>query len=190
MDRTTSNANLSPGLLALNQVMSYYKYEMTDFEGLAWAQLVSEFGDEALRQFLFKHMECSEFAPRISEAIKVIDPARNNTSLAFEELIRAVKLVGPYVSPTFNDPVLPGTVVLLGGWVVVNQELPGEVGSFEFTAYRKRFDALYAQARAELVFHQAAAPKLRALHDLSKPVALLGHAVSSDAAHTQERPRP
>lgn len=186
MTRTSAPPAPSKAMKALNEVMGYYAREMTELEAVGWIKLIGDFGDDAITRFLLTHMESSPFAPKLNEAIKMLDPGRRDSTSAYEELYRAVKSCGPYIAPEFKDPALAGAVILLGGWAQVNEQMPDSPGSFEDTAYRKRFDAMYSQACSDMVFNRQVASKLRGLHDLSKPAGLLGFQAQGGAPAATE----
>lgn len=171
---------------ALVDVMAYYRRELTILEGIGWAKIINDFGDQAVVDFLLAHMELNDFAPKLSEALKVFAPGRKNPTAAYEELQRAVREYGPYRSPIFADPALPRAVILMGGWLTVNEQLPPADGSFESGAYLKRFEAMYAQANSDVLFQREVNSKVCGIHDMSKPAGLLGH--SSPALHTSHQP--
>ena len=152
---------------ALTQVMAYYKHSMTELEVKGWWRLIDEFGDEAIVSFLQVHMERDSFRPGLDQVLKMLAPSRRSSTAAYEELGRQVRECGPYRAPTFQDPALPGAVVLLGGWVVVNEQMPLPDGSFESGAYIKRFDSMYLQAVSDALLHRSVNSRLRGLHDLS-----------------------
>ena len=160
---------------ALSQTMAYYKHSMTGMEANGWVRIIQEFGDVAVMSFLQSHMEASEFAPKFAAALKLFAPGRKNSVAAYEELSRAVRECGPYAAPKFEDPALPRAVKLMGGWLSVNEQLPAEAGSFEGSAFIKRFDAMYAQACSDVLLQREVDNKLRGLHDLTKPAGFLEH---------------
>lgn len=167
---------------ALSQTMAYYKHSMTGMEANGWVRIIGEFGDRAVMTFLEEHMQSSTFAPKFSEALKLFAPSRKNSVAAYEELSRAVRECGPYAAPRFEDPALPRAVKLMGGWLAVNEQLPAENGSFEGSAFIKRFDAMYAQACSDVLLQREVDSKLRGLHDLTKPAGLLEHSAAATQA--------
>jgi hypothetical protein len=162
-----------PAKTVLAEVMGYYGRQMTQIESVGWTRIITDFGDEPVVAFLMKHMERSEFAPKLSEVLQTLRPGQDDAIAAFEEVARQVKACGPYRSPTFGDPAVPGAIVLLGGWVAVNLQLPDPSNRFEWDGFFKRFEAMYRQACANLMLIQAAQPKLAGLHDLTSRPALL-----------------
>lgn len=173
MSAPESMQSLSPGAEALTEVMSYYKHEMTGLEVAAWWRLLDEFGDNAIVAFVQMHMQISTFRPVLAEALKFLDPSSRNPTAAYEELARTVRSCGPYQAPVFNDAAMARAVVLLGGWLTVNQQMPAQDGNFESSAYMKRFDAMYAQAISDVMLKRSVDAKLCGLHDLSNKPALI-----------------
>ena len=63
----------------------------------------------------------------------------------------------------------------MGGWCEVVETMPVNNGSFESSAYMKRFETMYKQASADLVLRRHMRTQLTGMHDLSTPAGLLGH---------------
>lgn len=66
--------------------------------------------------------------------------AIDNAEAAWMELLRAIRRVGAYSSPVFDDPVLASTVQSLGGWVSLcnreSEELHSHVRRNFLASYR------------------------------------------------------
>lgn len=166
---------LTGAMAVLAEVMGYYKHAATEFEANLWQGLVDDLGDEAVTSYLLSHIKRSPFSPKVNEVIDALRPGYMSEQAAMEELLRAVARFGPYTAPTFQDPALVETVHLLGGWVVVNEQVPSAEARWDYEAYLKRFVPAYKTACANLALRRGAAPFLRGLHDLSiKPLALSG----------------
>lgn len=146
------------------QIMGIYRYDATALEARLWLQLIEDFGDAAVIAFLIRHVESSVFAPKPSEARTALCPAHNNAMAAFEELARAVSKFGPYVSPKFEDPAIAGAVILMGGWIKVNETMPDPSSRFDFEAYFKRFDVVYKQSHSNILKGDGYTKPLRGIH--------------------------
>lgn len=171
MDRPTFERTWA----VLAQTMGYYGHNMVEMEKSVWANLINRFGERAITNFLKWHMGTAVFPPKIGEAMKLLAPGLNNTTGAYEALSRKVAHCGPYQTPSFDDTAIARAVVLLGGWVAVSETMPVNDGSFESSAFIKRFDAAYEQARAEQVLQREQPVMLRSLHDVSRARVLLGN---------------
>lgn len=163
----SSLSSLTSAQKALSEVMALYNKEMTDFEIMLWTKIIADHGDAPVIRVLLKHCEKSVFAPKPADALAVLCPGNENPMVALEELVRVARKTGPYEDPDFKDRALASTVLLLGGWVTVNEQLPDPTDRFAYEAYYKRFDALYKQAQADLMTNGGQAPVLLGLHSLS-----------------------
>jgi hypothetical protein len=141
----------SPALKALSDIMGLYGKDMGSFEAGVWVKIIREFGDDAVIQFLSRHAQTSVFAPKPADIMQALMPGRATAQAALEELIRAVNHYGPYRSPKLRDRALAEAILILGGWVRVNELLPDPVNRFEFDDFSKRFDLCYRQACARLM---------------------------------------
>lgn len=167
----------------LAEVMGYYVRVMTELEVRLWMQVISEFGDQAVCNFLVNHVKTSVFAPKLADAQKALNPSGSNAVAAFEELGRVVSSIGPYLNPKFDDPAIAGAVLALGGWAKVNEQLPDPSARFDFEAYFKRFDALYQQSCASILTGHGFKGELLGLHNMPAPPPLL--AIGSNTAATE-----
>lgn len=166
----------------LAEVMGLYNREITELESRLWIGMIDQFGDEPVIKFLINHAQTSVFAPKPAELIKSLRPGYNNAGCALMELVSEVARTGPYLSPTFKDQALAGTVVLLGGWVKVNSELPEPTTKFEWESYAKRFDFAYQQSCADMMLGKGYSKRLLGLHEIqNQKLKLLGHDKSIDA---------
>jgi len=171
----------------LAEVMGAYKNEMTSLEAALWMRMIEDFGDEAIVRFLIRHIETSSFAPKVNEAIAMLQPGRASSVAAFEELARGVKRFGPYVTPEFEDPAIAGAVLLLGGWVLVNEQLPDPKSRFDYDAFFKRFDAVYHQSCADLMLGRTCGNQaLLGLHAQASTQTALLQAPKREVTHDRQ----
>jgi hypothetical protein len=152
---------------AMVETFAYYKYEVTKFEADLWARIIDEYGDEAVLAFLQAHLRTSQFAPKVSDAQRLLSPEGGNEEAAFLRLAQEVRRCGPYGNPRFEDPAIASAVTSLGGWAVVNEQLPDPMARFDYEAFQRRFSAAYQVARSEQVVSRPQRIELRGLHALS-----------------------
>lgn len=150
---------------ALVETFAYYKYEVTPFEADLWRLLIDEYGDASVVSFLSHHIRSSAFAPKVSDAQRMLNPARANADAAFLAVQEQVRLCGPYRDPSFADPAVTLAIARMGGWVAVNEQLPTPEQRFDLDAFQKRFEVAYQLSLAE---SRQGAPRLelRGLHAL------------------------
>lgn len=179
------------------EVFAYYKYVVTDFEASIWTGLINEHGDQAVVAFLQEHVRTSTFAPKISDAQRLLSPIGGNEEAAFLRLTEEVRRRGPYGNPRFqDDPAIAAAVSHLGGWARLNAEMPDPGARFDYEAYQRRFAAAYQLARSQQVVlgraggaGESGVPRihLRGLHALSAP-AQRALVVPQGTPHDAEHP--
>jgi hypothetical protein len=173
---------------ALVETFAYYKYEVTRFEADLWSRIIDEHGDEAMLAFLQTHLRTSQFAPKISDAQRLLSPGHASEDAAFLSLNAAVRQCGPYGNPRFDDPAIATAVRQLGGWAAVNEQLPAPTAVHDFEAFKRRFAAAYEVARAQHAIQGKPSHRLLGLHALassSRPDQALGHQHDSDRCIAQ-----
>jgi hypothetical protein len=150
--------------VALTEVMSAYSHHMTVFEARVWKTIIDSAPPEAFLLFLQRHILSSKFRPTPSDAAVALGIGGSvDPTLAYAELERAVRTVGPYKVPEINDPVLRSAINQLGGWSLVNEQMPDPSQQFLIKAFRDRFDAAYRLASVEVTIHGIAPKPLAAI---------------------------
>ncbi|MDL5034305.1 hypothetical protein QRD43_20555 [Pelomonas sp. APW6] len=178
----SKSQDLSSAQRLLTEVFGYYKHQATPFEATLWNRLIDEFGDPPIERFLSQHVQRSCFAPRVNDAMAVLNPGAGDSMSAMLTLHQAIARVGPYGVPDFSaDPAIAAAVADLGGWVVVNTQMPEASDRFAWDAFYKRFDVAYRGACGRLAFQSAAVPRLRGLHDVGSSVLALQSMSGADS---------
>ena len=134
---------------ALADIMAARRYEMTPFEGRAWAQIIDAVEPRRFIAFVSHHYATSPYAPTPADATKYLDLAVN-PDVSFGRLQRLIMELGPYRAPELSDPVLHTAIELMGGWAKVNEDLPDPREQFEFKRFRERFDAAFTEATVKV----------------------------------------
>ena len=172
-DAKRSQGGAPEAVVVLSHVMAMYSREMSDFEMNLWLRMITDFGDAAVVNFLARHVEISVFAPKPAEMMKALMPGRDCAEGAMAELVRAVALFGPYSSPRFSDPVLPAAVLLMGGWVKVNETLPDAANRYEYDGFQKRFEICYRHALSKKMMGDRDDRSLMGIHQIGCTAAAL-----------------
>lgn len=152
----------------LVEVLAYYKHQATDFEAMMWNRIIEQHGDGAVIAFLQAHVMRSQYAPKVNEALAMLQPGANNAAAAFMALTDGVARCGPYKAPAFEDPALVDAVVRMGGWAAVNEQMPSPQVRFDYEAYFKRFETAYQMACADLALRRPLHTQLLGLHDITR----------------------
>jgi hypothetical protein len=185
---------------ALSEVMGMYRYEASPFEGQVWQRIMCSVPPERFLRFLQQYVATSNgFPPKPNDATKALELAIDPEG-AYAQVERLVREYGPYTEPPINDPVLITTVLYMGGWVTLNEQMPDPSAGFAVKNFRDRFNAAFTQAvnavriRNEL----PARPLLSLATPRTPPAALLQHAQAArlsapatpDAADPVQRRAP
>jgi hypothetical protein len=86
------------------------------------------------------HGEAGQFMPKPADIVRHIQgSAADHAMLAWSKTHDAIRLVGPWASPVFDDPLIHVVIRDLGGWIALNavtsEELPFREREF-ITRYR------------------------------------------------------
>lgn len=141
-------------ILAVSQMFTQAKTDMTELEANLWATEIERLGCFSLISFA-KFWISGEAgvlrAPRIQDFRRYADPSSLNEELAFNTLYLKVGSCGPYSDPDFDDARLHAAVLELGGWVQVCQEIPSIGDDFRYKRYKDRFSTAWENAQAQCV---------------------------------------
>lgn len=161
MSSLISDEAFAAAMDAVAQMFSASKAVCTPLEGQLWGVEIERLGDDRLMAFaafwLSGESGCNR-APKVQDFKKYCDPAFLDESLAFDELIKLVRLVGPYESPK-TDARLDAVIHKLGGWVEVCQSLPDPSDDFKIKRWKERFSVAYQGALAAQIQGLPPAPE-------------------------------
>jgi hypothetical protein len=174
--------HMSPAQVSLSEVMGMTNHKVTALEVELWQRLIDTYGDAAIQRFLAEHVLMSDFAPRPSNAQKMLAPGDTDSQIAFAQLVRAVKNVGHMSTPTElnSHPVLMAAVQHMGGWASVCNAMPATDRRYEFEGFQKQFDAAFRLASSRVKIHGEMPKPLVGIIAASRQLAL-GHASGSPA---------
>lgn len=84
-----------------------------------------------------------QFLPRPADVVKMIDGGSDDAALiAWHKVDRALRVVGPYATVVFDDPLIHHAIDALGGWVKL-----GHFTEEDWKFQRQPFVTLYRGAR-------------------------------------------
>jgi hypothetical protein len=144
--------------VALQEVLSAYRYEVTDFEAGVWLNIIKAVPRDRFIAFLQHHYQTSPYAPKPADATKYLDTAIN-PDMAFQRLSLAVSSIGPWTDPKISEPILLQTIHLMGGWSAVNEQMPDVSKTHEMRAFRERFNACFNTALAQIRIERIEVPE-------------------------------
>lgn len=167
-------ANLT-ALEALQWAAGLYRYELDPIEAMRWTDYIAKYGDDAVRNFIFQHVDREDFFPRLSALGRAMNGAAlGSPSVAMEEVLRAAAKFGPYRDPEFSDPAIAYAISEMGGWARLCEALPDPVSDrFAYEALAKRFGLHYEMAKSLQLRGALPAIELR-------PIGAIGHSGHSD----------
>ena len=102
-------------------VADEYAKELTERALLLRWQAVRRFGMDKIEEAIKKHLATSRFFPKISELLDLLQGTGENeladrASLAWDEFINGMEMVGRYQSVRFTDKIVNAIVHEWGGW--------------------------------------------------------------------------
>lgn len=188
MNANTAQIVASPAQILLVEVIqaSVGDHRLSSLEREMWNELITRFGDQAIIDYLRRHVSMSKYAPHVSEALEFLG-ASNSAASALLVLQREVQRVGSWQSPKFDDPAVAHAVSIMGGWEKVCQDLPDPSDRFAYGAFQERFEVALKAAQSEVTRGASVAPLL-GRHDANllaleqKRQLALGFAPAADVA--------
>jgi len=154
---------------------------------LYW-EILKKYDISDVEQAFFSHAsnpDVGQFMPKPADIIKAIDGGGASRSMtAWTKLDKAIRIVGPYETVVFDDPIIHKVVSDMGGWIsfgnVMEEEMPFKANEFNkrYLGYSMRTDLTYpkkqigiAETENEQNKQKIAPPKL--IGDASKAQAVL-----------------
>jgi len=116
-----------------------YDKEITPILSKIYWKSLLPFSDSECEKVFNQIISTSKFWPKPSEFLEILKGSEEDqATLAWLEVDRAVRRIGPLASVQFDDPVIHSTIEALGGWEVL-----GNVSEYDWKWTRKDFIALY-----------------------------------------------
>jgi hypothetical protein len=132
----------------IGDVHAFYKQELSKFSSQVWWQSMQPFDFFAVRSALGRHTmnpDTGQFCPKPADVVKMLGGTTQDAALvAWAKVERAIRLVGPYKSVTFDDALVHRVIDDMGGWIkfceVNEHELPFRAKEFEnrYRGFRMR----------------------------------------------------
>jgi hypothetical protein len=118
----------------LTNVMAYYGKDASDFLLDAWWSACHNVSLEEIRRAINSHIRNSEFAPKVSDVVKVLHgSSTDRATLAWGKVLGAMGSVGAYQDVVFDDPAIHAAIVDCGGWQKVCR---GELSELSYLQHR------------------------------------------------------
>lgn len=138
---------------AVSQLFSAANAEMTKIEANLWMCEIERLGPGATLSFVEYWMsgggqDSFRRPPKIEDLLSRVDPHHVGSSGALEALRQEIQQYGPYVNPPIENKKLRATVLALGGWAKVCQDMPDASEDFASRRFSERFRAAWAQSEA------------------------------------------
>jgi hypothetical protein len=119
---------------------------------LYW-EILKKYEIEDVERAFFSHAsnpDVGQFMPKPADIVKAIDGGGESRSMqAWSKVERAVRVVGPYQTVVFDDPVIHRVLSDMGGWVgfgsIEDKEMPFKANEFNkrYLGYSMRTDLQY-----------------------------------------------
>jgi hypothetical protein len=129
-------------------ITELYGRAASEFAITIWWGALRQYDLTAVRQAFDRHVrnpDTGQFAPKPADLIRMMGGTTQDSALvAWSKVDRALRVVGPYRSVVFDDPLIHRVLVEMGGWVSLGgkmeQEWPFVGKEFEnrYRGYRMR----------------------------------------------------
>lgn len=129
-------------------ITELYGRAASEFAITIWWGALRQHDLAAVRQAFDRHVrnpDTGQFAPKPADLIRMMGGTTQDSALvAWSKVDRALRVVGPYRSVVFDDPLIHRVLVEMGGWVSLGskteQEWPFVGKEFEnrYRGYRMR----------------------------------------------------
>lgn len=161
---------------SVSQLFSQAKAELTPIEASLWTREIDKFGPLAMLSFVEFWISgggqnAYRRAPRLEDFWVRTDPNYVGAETAVEWLRAEVAKTGPYLNPEIADYRLRASIVRLGGWAKVCQDMPDPSDDFAYKRFTERFRAAWVYAEALQVQKKLDPPALLGL--IAAPTQLL-----------------
>ena len=129
-------------------ITELYGRAASEFAITIWWGALRQYDLPAVRQAFDRHVrnpDTGQFPPKPADLIRMMGGTTQDSALvAWSKVDRALRVVGPYRSVVFDDPLIHRVLVEMGGWVSLGakteQEWPFVGKEFEnrYRGYRMR----------------------------------------------------
>ena len=116
-----------------------------------WWGLLKDHPIEAIEGAFARHMkspDAGQFMAKPADIVKMLTGTSLDAAMiAWTSVDRAVRHVGPYASPAFEDPIIMRVLADMGGWVhvITVRGKSDDEWPFVATEFRKRYEGYKAQ---------------------------------------------
>lgn len=147
-------------------VYAYYRQDYSKFTLGVWLEAMKPFDLAAVRDAMNRHAvdpDRGQFCPRAADVVRLIGGGSADAALmAWAKVERAVRLVGPYQSVVFDDPLIHRVASDMGGWTAF-----AKVDEGEWPFLRNQFATLYRGYRGRIgqIAYPAHLPGLSEQHN-------------------------
>lgn len=182
--KTASVHELKLASELVSQLFTAMGKEMTTLEVNVWTRSIARYGPAAINAFAEFWIEGGgqgkfRRTPTIEDLRRRVDPDYCSAEDALEKLRAEVARSGPYVTPPIADERLKATVMLIGGWPKVCQDLPDAAEDFATRRFAERFASAWVQAEGKVMRGESfASPLIGLAHVPQCALALDGTATS------------
>lgn len=104
----------------LQNVMAYYRQDVSDFVQDLWWDACSGFDYEQIAKAMNAHAKNADngqFAPKVADIVRILSgTTTDRAALAWGKTLDAMSSVGAYTDVVFDDPAIHAAVTDCGGW--------------------------------------------------------------------------
>ena len=131
-------------------VYSFYRRDFSDFAGDVWLSAMKPFDYAAIADAIGRHSvnpDTGKFCPMPADIVQMLQGTTIDSALgAWSKVDRAIRVVGPWRSVVFDDPLIHAVVTEMGGWTML-----GNKEEKEWTFLKNEFSNRYRGYRSRSI---------------------------------------
>lgn len=110
----------------MSGVTSFYRQDFSPFAAGVWWEAMKPFDLPAVSDALNRHAvnpDNGQFMPKPADVVRLLRGSTQDSALvAWAKVDGAIRVVGPYRSVAFDDPLIHAVVADMGGWIALSKK--------------------------------------------------------------------
>jgi hypothetical protein len=110
----------------IGSVYSFYRRDFSDFAGGVWLAAMKPFDYAAVEDAIGRHSvnpDTGRFMPMPADIVQMLQGTTIDSALvAWSKVDRGVRVVGPWRSVAFDDPLIHAVITEMGGWTALGNK--------------------------------------------------------------------
>lgn len=167
----------------VGDVYAFYRKDFSAFTGKVWWAALKRFDYEAVEDAVGRHSvnpDTGKYCPFPADIVQMLEGATIDSALvAWSKVDRGIRVVGPWRSVAFDDPLIHVVVTEMGGWTML-----GNKEDKDWPYLKNEFSARYRGYRSRsmvpdyppVLLGMSQANNAKEGHQSNEPPTLIGNA--------------